>query len=117
MKDTGRTVGDYDLILTGDLSRQGKKMFTILAKDAGLSLGEKHQDAGVMIYSPQQPVGAGGSGCACSAVVTISYVFKEMVQGKYSRVLIIATGALTNALTFQQGESIPGIAHAIVIEV
>lgn len=117
LKDTGRTVGDYDLILTGDLSRQGKKMFTILAKDAGLSLGEKHQDAGVMIYSPQQPVGAGGSGCACSAVVTIGYVFKEMVQGKYSRVLIIATGALTNALSFQQGESIPGIAHAIVIEV
>lgn len=116
LQDTGRTVGDYDLILTGDLAKQGKKMFKILAKDAGLTLGEKHQDAGVLIFGPQQQVGAGGSGAACSAVVTIGYLFKEMFQGKFKRVLIIATGALTNALTYQQGETIPGIAHAIAIE-
>ncbi len=28
----------------------------------------------------------------------------------------MATGALTNSTTSQQGESIPGIAHAIAIE-
>lgn len=116
LEDTGRTIGDYDLILTGDLSRQGKKMFSLLAKDLGLSLGEKYQDAGVLIYNPQQPVGAGGSGCACSAVVTIGYLLKEMVQGKFKKVLVIATGALTNSLTYQQGESVPGVAHGIVIE-
>lgn len=117
LEDTNRTLADYDLILTGDLARHGSKMFHIIAKEAGLSLGEKHKDAGAMIYSPQQPVGSGASGAACSATVTIGYVFKEMVQGKYRRVLLIATGALLNQLTSQQGESIPCIAHAVVLEV
>lgn len=116
LEDTGRTVGDYDLILTGDLASQGKKMFHLLAKEQGISLGEKHKDAGASIYNPQQQTGAGGSGCACSAVVTLGYVIKEMVQGKYRRVLVIATGALMNPLTSQQGESVPGIGHAVVIE-
>ncbi|NLY10294.1 MAG: stage V sporulation protein AD [Firmicutes bacterium] len=117
LQDTNRSVADYDLILTGDLASQGKKMFGLLAKEKGISLGNKHQDAGDLIFSPQQDVGAGASGCACAAVVTIGYVMKEMYQGRFRRVLLIATGALMNALTFQQGESIPGIGHAIVLEV
>ena len=39
-----------------------------------------------------------------------------MQQKKYKKVLLMATGALTNSTTNQQGESIPGIAHAIAIE-
>lgn len=117
LQDTGRTPGDYDLILTGDLASQGSKMLRVLTKEKGISLGEKLKDAGAMIFAPQQSAGAGGSGAACSAVVTTGYVMKEMYQGKYRRILFIATGALMNPLTYQQGESIPCIAHAVSIEV
>lgn len=117
LEDTGQTPGDYDLILTGDLASQGSKMLRVLTKEKGLSLGEKLHDAGAMIFGPQQSVGAGGSGAACSAVVTTGYVMKEIFQGKYRRVLLVATGALMNSLTYQQGESIPCIAHSVTIEI
>lgn len=116
LSDTGRTVGDYDLILTGDLASYGKKMFNELVKEAGVTLGGKHLDAGDMMYSQKQQPGAGGSGAACSAVTIFGYVLKEMANTRWHRVLALPTGSLHNPLTYQQGESIPGIAHAIVIE-
>ena len=39
-----------------------------------------------------------------------------MKDRKINKILLIATGALMNATSSQQGESIPGIAHAIAIE-
>jgi len=57
-----------------------------------------------------------GSGCACCATVFSGYVFNKLKQKELNKVLLIATGALTNSTTAQQGESIPGIAHAIAIE-
>lgn len=57
-----------------------------------------------------------GSGCACCGTVFSGYIYKMMQQKKYKKVLLMATGALTNSTTNQQGESIPGIAHAIAIE-
>lgn len=115
-RDTGRTPGDYDLIVTGDLSNVGKKLFNQLVREAGFTLGMKHQDAGATMYYPQQQPGAGASGCACSAVYILGYCMKEMVQGRYQRILAIATGSLHNPLTYQQGETIPTVAHAVVIE-
>lgn len=117
LADLGRTPGDYDLILTGDLAGYGKKMFNHLVSEAGITLGGKHQDAGCLIFSPQQEVGAGGSGCACSAVVFLGYVLRELASTRWQRVLLIPTGALFSPLTYQQGESIPCVAHAIAVEV
>lgn len=116
LTDTGRSIGDYDLIITGDLSSQGSKMFRFLAKESGITLGNTHQDCGVLIYSPEQQPGAGGSGAACSTTVILSYVLKEMANTRYRRVLAIPTGALHNPLTASQGETIPCIAHAVVLE-
>ncbi|MGI6083071.1 MAG: stage V sporulation protein AD [Limnochordia bacterium] len=116
LADTGRTPGDYDLILTGDLAAYGAKMFRHLVKEASIGLGNKHQDAGQLIFSSQQKVGAGGSGCACVAVVGLGYVLKEMAAGRWHRVLLLPTGALFSPVTHMQGESIPCVAHAIVIE-
>jgi len=115
-QDTSTTPGDYDLILTGDLGSFGSKMLRTLAGKSGITLGEKHQDAGCLIFSPQQQTGVGGSGCACSATVFLGYVLKEMMRGRFKRVLLVATGALFNPLTWQQGETIPCIAHALVLE-
>ncbi|MEW6227714.1 MAG: stage V sporulation protein AD [Bacillota bacterium] len=115
--DTGRSTRDYDLILTGDLASVGSEMLKELVKDDGVELGNNYRDCGLMLFDTKsQKVGAGGSGCACSAVVTFGHVLKEMEKGVYKRVLLIATGALMSPLCCQQGESIPGVAHAVVIE-
>lgn len=115
--DTGHAPDTYDLILTGDLGSLGSELFRALVKDAGCNLQGNYNDCGLMIFDTKtQRVGAGGSGCACSAVVTFGHVLKQMERGKLKKVLLIATGALLSPLSFQQGESIPGVGHAIVIE-
>lgn len=116
LADTGRHLGDYDLILTGDLGRQGSKMFRMLVKEAGITLGGKHKDGGVMMFKPEQQAGAGASGAACSATVIFGYAIKEMERGRYRRVLCLPTGSLHSPLSYQQGESIPTISHAVVLE-
>ena len=41
---------------------------------------------------------------------------KQLKKKKIKKLLLIATGALMNSTSSQQGESIPGIAHAVSIE-
>ena len=69
-----------------------------------------------MFDQNSQDTHSGGSGCACIGTVFSGYFFKQLKEGKMNKILLIATGALTNATTSQQGESIPGVAHAIAIE-
>lgn len=115
-EDTGRGVKDYDLIVTGDLGRIGKELMIELARQSQIDLRRHYEDCGLLIYSPDQKVDAGGSGCACSAVVFLSHLLKRITAGEFPRALIIATGALFSPTTAQQGESIPCIAHAVAIE-
>ena len=70
-----------------------------------------------MLYSKEQDVHGGGSGCGCSASVFAGKLLKDMEQGKYRRVLLMSTGALLSTISPFQGESIPGIAHAAALEV
>nr|PZN41793.1 MAG: stage V sporulation protein AD [Bacillota bacterium] len=116
--DLGRRPEDYDLIATGDLARFGKEMATeLLARDGGLDLGDRHVDCGMLIYDlDRQKVHAGGSGCACSAVVTYGHLLRRMAAGELRRLLLVATGALLSPTSCQQGESIPAVAHGVVIE-
>lgn len=70
-----------------------------------------------MIYDLEaQDVHAGGSGCGCSASVLCSYVINRLRKGKFKNVLFVATGALMSPVSSLQGESIPGIAHGILIK-
>jgi stage V sporulation protein AD len=116
LHDTGRNPGDYDMILTGDLSSVGSPILRQLLWERDLDISEIHQDSGLMLYSPNQPVFAGGSGTACSAIVTYGYIVRLLRTGKIGRVLIVATGALLNPTIIQQKESIPCVAHGIVLE-
>jgi stage V sporulation protein AD len=116
LEDLERTVDDYDLILTGDLSGIGSPILKDLLKEDGIQLGRKHDDCGLIIYTPDQNVFAGGSGCACSAIVTFSHIFQEMKAGNLQRVLVVATGALLSPTMVQQKETIPTIAHGVVFE-
>jgi stage V sporulation protein AD len=107
----------YDMIATGDLGRVGHRIAGDLLKEHGMDIPhEIFTDCGLLIYSPEQPVMAGGSGCGCSATVTYGHLMKRMRQGEIKKMLIIATGALMSPLSYQQKESIPCIAHAVAIE-
>lgn len=117
-KDTGRSPSYYDLIVTGDLGHIGKEIVTEMMMTYGYNMKNVYNDCGVLIFDKEkQDTHSGGSGCACSAVVFSGYLYKMLREKKYKKILFIATGALTNSTTAQQGESIPGIAHAVSIEI
>lgn len=117
LQDTGRQPEEYDLILTGDLGRIGKACLENLLKQQGReAVVPKLADCGVLIYSPDQDTHAGGSGCGCSAVMFCGPMLQRLKRGEYRRLLLIATGALMSPTTAQQGEVIPGIAHAVLVE-
>ncbi|MCF0125761.1 MAG: hypothetical protein HUJ68_08435 [Clostridia bacterium] len=115
--DTGRSPNYYDAIISGDLGYVGKDIAIELAGFQGYNIKPNYNDCGVLIFDKEtQDTHSGGSGCACCATVFSGYLFKQLQEKKYKKILLIATGALTNATTTQQGESIPGVAHAISIE-
>lgn len=116
LSDTGRGVADYDLIVTGDLGCFGSEMFAELCRDNGIDLRDRHMDCGNMIFSPDQKVDCGGSGCGCSASVLNSYLLDRIEKGKLRRIFFMATGALLSPTSSMQSESIPGIAHGVVLE-
>ena len=116
-KDTGRKPSYYDAIITGDLGHIGKEIVTEMASSKGYNIKSNYNDCGVLIFDKQkQDTHSGGSGCACCGTVFSGYFFKQLKDKKINKILLIATGALTNSTSTQQGESIPGIAHAIAIE-
>ena len=116
-KDTGRNPSYYDAILTGDLGHIGKEILTELAETKGYNIKSNYNDCGVLMFDKAtQDTHSGGSGCACCATIFSGYLFNKLKQKELKKILLIATGALTNATSNQQGESIPGIAHAIAIE-
>ena len=116
-KDTGRNPSYYDAIITGDLGYIGKDILTELAATKGYNIKHNYNDCGVLIFNKEeQDVHSGGSGCGCCASVFSGYLFNQLKQKKYKKILLMATGALMNSTSSQQGESIPGIAHAVSIE-
>ena len=116
-QDTGRNPDYYDVIATGDLGYIGHELTVKLMKQAGYDLGENYTDCGIEIFDKEkQDTHAGGSGCACSAVTFAGYFYPKLVSGEIRRMLFIPTGALMSPTSSQQGESIPGIAHGVVIE-
>ena len=118
LKDTKREIGYYDLILTGDLGMYGKNLLKDVLKDEYGYDTKNIDDSACMIYDiNKQSVYAGGSGPACIALVTYSYILNLMRQGKLNRVLMVATGALMNPTMVNQKLSIPSIAHAVSLEV
>lgn len=118
-RETGRSIDDYDLIVTGDLGFAGKKIAIDLLETAGVSgeqLQDKFVDCGTMIYEKEAGFEGGGSGCGCSASVLTGYFYKQLKKGSLKRILALSTGALLSTISPFQGESIPGIAHAVVLE-
>lgn len=117
LKDTGRKPTYYDAIITGDLGHIGKGIVLDLCKAEGFQLSSVYNDCGVLMFDKEkQDTHSGGSGCACCGTVFSGYFFNQLKEKKIKKMLLVATGALMNSTSTQQGESIPGIAHAISIE-
>ena len=115
-QDTKTEPKDYDLILSGDLGKLGSDILKDLMREKGYILEENYEDCGHMIYSASQKTFQGGSGTGCSASVFCSYVYKKLCNKQFKKIIFMATGALMSTVTNQQGDSIPGIAHLVVIE-
>lgn len=113
---TGEDVSDYDLIVTGDLGALGSRILKDLTWEKGLDISSNHVDCGEIIYKVVEDEFQGGSGAGCSAIVLNSYLHAKMMTGGLKRMLFVATGALLSTVSSGQGESIPCIAHAVVLE-
>ena len=115
-RDLRRVPQDYDLIVTGDLGALGKKIVLDQFQRVGVDLTPVYDDCGVLIYDPKrQDVHAGGSGCGCGASVLCGYLLDRLEKRELRRLLFCATGALLSPTSSWQGESIPGICHAVAI--
>jgi len=116
-RDLNIVPSHYDLIATGDLGRVGHPIAADLLKQHGLDIPvEKLTDCGILMYKEDQPVFAGGSGCACVATTTFGHLLNRMRKGELKRILVIATGALLSPMSYQQKQTIPCVAHAVSIE-
>lgn len=114
-KDTNTTPDDYDMIFTGDLGKLGSEILMDLMENKGYKLGSNYADCGQMMYTDEQRTFQGGSGAGCSASVFASYILNKLESGEFKKVLFAPTGALLSPLSSQQGDSIPGICHAITV--
>ena len=117
LMDFNRQPGDYDRIITGDLGSIGQRIVIDLLKEKGFDISKQHMDCGIEIYdAKEQDTHAGGSGCGCSAVVLAAMILPKLRKGVWKRVLFVPTGALLSKVSFNEGQTIPGIAHAVVLE-
>lgn len=115
-RDMGRRPSDYDRVVTGDLGQVGSDILRELMKKNGYDIEQNHMDCGLSIFDPDDDVHAGASGCGCSATVLSAMILPKLRGGEWKRVLFMATGALLSSTTSQQGETIPGVAHAVALE-
>ncbi len=108
---------DYDKIITGDLGVVGQTVLIDLLREKGYDISAVHMDCGIEIFDAgAQDTHAGGSGCGCSAVTLSAYILKQLQEGNWKKVLFLPTGALLSKTSFNEGQSVPGIAHALVLE-
>ena len=117
LEDLQKDVTYYDCIITGDLGAVGKTILMDLLKEKGYDLTGRYTDCGLEIFDAEsQDTKAGGSGCGCSAVTMCSYIMKKMKNHSWNRVLFVPTGALLSTVSYNEGKSVPGIAHAVILE-
>ncbi len=115
LRDTGRSSRFYDLIVTGDLGKLGQALVVKLFDQDGVELSN-YNDCGLMLYDLEdQDVHCGGSGCGCSAAVLTGLLLEGLRSGQWENILFCGTGALHSPTALGQGESIPGICHAVAL--
>ena len=118
LKERAVSADYYDLIISGDLGSIGREIAWELLLRQGINYDKaRFLDCGCLLYGSEQPVFAGGSGCGCSAAVLYGHLLRGLEEGRWQRILVAATGALLSPVSNQQKESIPGVSHAVALEV
>ncbi|HEX3022845.1 MAG TPA: stage V sporulation protein AD [Lachnospiraceae bacterium] len=118
LSDFNRKPDYYDKIITGDLGYVGQKILIDMLMEKGYDISSNHLDCGIEIFNKEeQDTHAGGSGCGCSAVTLTGYVFKKMKRKEWKKILFVPTGALLSTVSFNEGNSVPGVAHGVVLEI
>ncbi len=116
-QDFSSVPSDYDRIFTGDLGKVGQDILLTLLAENGYDIKEVHRDCGIEMFDADvQNTGCGGSGCGCSAITLAGYITKHLLNGDWKRVLFVPTGALLSTVSYNEGQSVPGIAHAVLLE-
>lgn len=117
LMDFNRQPEDYDRIITGDLGYVGQTILIDLLKEKGFDISGMHMDCGIEIFDREaQDTHSGGSGCGCSAVTLSAMILPKLSTGEWKRVLFVPTGALLSTVSYNEGQSVPGIAHGVVLE-
>ena len=117
LEDFGRRETDYDRIITGDLGYVGQSILFDLVRKQGRDIKSNHMDCGMTIFDQKtQDTHAGGSGCGCAATTLSAYILPKLESGEWRNVWFVPTGALMSTVSYNEGESVPGIAHGIVLE-
>lgn len=117
LRDFQREPSDYDKIITGDLGAVGQQALLTLVRQKGWDITDKHMDCGIEIFDKEQKgTLSGGSGCGCAATVLSAFILKKLQEKVWKRILFIPTGALLNKTSFNEGQTVPGIAHGVVLE-
>lgn len=117
LKDIDEKPDYYDMIITGDLGHIGRRILIDLLKEKGYDITDRHMDCGIEVFAGnEEDTKAGGSGCGCSAITLCTLIEERIRTGKWNRVLFIPTGALQSTVSYNEGKSIPGIAHGVMIE-
>lgn len=116
-EDLGVEPSYYDKIITGDLGYVGSNILKDMLKEKKYDISNNHMDCGIEIFDKDnQDTHAGGSGCGCSAITFTSYILKQLQNKTWKRVLFLPTGALLSQTSFNEGQTVPGIAHAVIVE-
>ena len=117
LRDFKYEAEEYDRIITGDLGYVGQSILFDLMRKKGRDIKHNHMDCGMVIFDQQkQDTHSGGSGCGCAAVTLASYILPKLESGEWKKVLFVPTGALLSTVSFNEGKSVPAIAHGIVFE-
>ena len=117
LEDLSMKPEQFDKIITGDLGKVGSEILIKLLRDNNIEIADRHMDCGVEIFDcEKQDTHSGGSGCGCCAVTLAGYILNNMDKGTWKRILFVPTGALLSTVSYNEGQTIPGIAHALIIE-
>ena len=116
--DHSSDLSEYDKIITGDLGMVGKSILIDMLMNDGYDIRKQYMDCGIEIYNRgEQDAHSGGSGCGCSAITLCGYIMNQLLYGDWKKILFVPTGALLSSVSAHEGNSIPGIAHAVELEV